>query len=164
LIQHRYLRRGRRRRSFEDELPVVAHHLFLSGALRFTESRKGTAQMNQCLFGSALQLFGESKQLGYTDALNDTNIHLPRQHFGAFIFQEFLEFMREYNEIQRIQSGFDEVVRFPTCQVVPGFQFGERGMYVGIGIPGVLLPRKLGENGEQTLQPHLLGLMAHDLP
>ena len=32
--------------------------LLLSGALLFTESRKGMTQMNQCLFGSALQLFG----------------------------------------------------------------------------------------------------------
>ena len=72
--------------------------------------------------------------------------------------------MHEYNKIQGIQTGFDEVVRFQTCQVVPGFQFGERGMYVGMGLPGVLLPRKVGENGELTLQPHLLGLMAHDLP
>ena len=29
--------------------------------------------------------------------------------------------------------------------------------------PGVLLPRKLGENGKLTFQPHLLGLVAHDL-
>ena len=106
---------------------------FLSGALLFAESRKGMTQMNQCLFRSALQLFGESKQLGDTDTLNDADIDLPRQHLGAFIFQEFLEFMHEHNEIQGIQAGFDEVVRFLTCQVVPGFQFGESGMHVGIG-------------------------------
>ena len=32
------------------------------------------------------------------------------------------------------------------------------------GVPGVLLPRKVGKNGELTSQPHLLGLMAHNLP
>ena len=50
--------------------------------------------------------------------------------------------MHEHNKIQGIQAGFDEVVRFLTCQVVSGFQFGESGMHVGIRrrVPGVLLP------------------------
>src|SRR5580698_4193506 len=39
-------------------------------------------------------------------------------------------------------------------------------MHVGIalGIPGILLPRKVGKNGELAFQPHLLALVAHDLP
>ncbi len=104
------------------------HHLLLSGALLFTESGEGVTQMFERLFGSALQHFGQSKQLGYADPLNDTDIHLPGQHLGAFIFQQFLELMHEHNKVQGIEAGFDEVVRFLTGQVVPGFQFGEGGV------------------------------------
>ena len=82
--------------------------------------------MTQRLFGSTLQLFGQLKQLGYADALNDADIHLPRQHLGAFILQKLLELVHEHDEIQGIQPGFDEVVGFRAGQVVPGLQFVER--------------------------------------
>ena len=36
-------------------------------------------------FGSTLQLLRKLKQLGYADTLNDTDIHLPREHLGALI-------------------------------------------------------------------------------
>ncbi len=83
-------------------------------------------QQNQCFFGSTLQLFGQSKQLGYADTLNETDIYLPRQHIGAFILQKLLDLVHEHDKIQGIQPGFDEVVRFRAGQVVPGFQYVER--------------------------------------
>ena len=115
---------GARRR--EDELPVVAHHQLFRRALLFTESRQGMPQQNQCFFGSTLQLFGQPKQIGYADTLNQTDIHLPRQHVGAFILQKLLDLVHEHNKIQGIEPGFDEVVRFRAGQVVPGFQYVER--------------------------------------
>ncbi len=114
----------------------------------------------QCFFRSTLQLFGQLKQLGYADTLNDTDIYLPRQHLGAFVLQKLLELMHEHDKIQGIKPGFDEVVRFHACQVVPGFQYVERRLDVRTAraSPGVLLPRKFGENGKLAIQPHLLGL------
>src|ERR1700722_16145886 len=115
VTRHWCVRHGRRHRRLEDKLTVVSHHLLLGGALLFAEGRKGMTQMNDCLFGSVLQHLGESKELGYADTLNDTDIYLPRQHLGALVFQELLELMHEHNKIQGIQAGFDEVVRFLTC-------------------------------------------------
>ena len=122
-------------------------------------------QQNQRFFGSTLQLFGQSKQFGYADALNDADIHLPRQHIGAFILQKLLDLVHEHDKIQGIQPGFDEVVRFRAGQVVPGFQYVERRLVFRTGCrgSGVFFPRKLRENGKLTLQPHLLGFVAHDL-
>src|SRR5258708_17127875 len=72
--------------------------------------------------------------------------------------------MHENDKIQGIKPGFDEVVRFRACQVIPGFQYVETRLDARIarGSSGVLLPRKIGENGKLTLQPHFFGLMAHD--
>src|ERR1035441_4528772 len=73
--------------------------------------------------------------------------------------------MHEYNKIEGVKPGFDEVVRFHPSQVVPGFQFVESGLHCGAGLEGasVLLARKLGENRELSFDPHVLGPMAHDL-
>ena len=90
--------------------------------------------MHQRFFGSTLQLFGQLKQLGYADPLNDADIDLPRQHLGAFILQKLLELMHEHDEIQRIQPGFDEVVRFHAGQVVPGLQFVEGRLHARTGL------------------------------
>ena len=98
-------------------------------ALLITESRQGMTQLNQCFFRRTLQLFSQSKQIGYADTLNDTDIDLPRQHFGAFILQKLLELMHEHDKIQRIEPGFDEVVRLHPCQVVPGLHFVERRLH-----------------------------------
>src|ERR1700733_5507025 len=118
----------------------------------------------QCFFWTTLQLFGQSKQLGYADTLNDTDIYLPRKHLGAFILEKLLEFMHEHDKIQGIKPGIDEVVRFRACEVVPGFQHVERrsDLRMGRAYAGVLLPRKIEENGKPASQPPLFGLMAHD--
>ena len=79
-------------------------------------------QQRQSLFRSTLQLFGQLKQFGYAHSLNHANVHLPRQHVGAFILQKLLELMHENNKVQRIQTRFDQVVRFLAGQVVPGLQ------------------------------------------
>ena len=107
-------------------LLIVAHHLLFCCALLFTERRQGMTQHVQRFFRSTLQLFGQLKQLGYADTLNDADIDLPRQHLGAFILQKLLELVHEHDKIQGVQPGFDEVVGFPARQVVPGFQFVER--------------------------------------
>src|SRR6185437_8547813 len=122
-------------------------------------------QLDKRLFGCALQLLGQGEQLGYTDTLNDADIHLPGQHLSAMIFQQLLEFMHEHNEIQRIQPRFDEVVRFTACEVVSSLQFSERPFHLGTGrgTASILLSRKVGENGKFTGVPHLFRLVAHDL-
>ena len=73
--------------------------------------------------------------------------------------------MHEHNQIQGIEPGLDEVVRFRSGQVVAGFQYVERRLAFRAGRGGgsVFFPRKLRENGKLTFQPHVLGLMAHDL-
>ena len=106
-------------------------------------------QQNQCFFGSALQLFGQLKQLGYAHPLNDADIYLPRQHLGAFILQKLLELMHEHDKIQGIQPGFDEVVGFHACQVVPGFQFVERRLDVRTGREGARRPSPAKTRREQ---------------
>ena len=73
-----------------------------------------------------LQLFRQLKQLSYAHALNQADIHLPRQHVGVFILQKLLDLVHEHDQIQGIQTGFDEVVRFRARQVVTGFQYVER--------------------------------------
>jgi len=40
MIQYRYLGHGRMRRRREDELPIIAHQLYLRRALFFTERRQ----------------------------------------------------------------------------------------------------------------------------
>ena len=111
-------------------------------------------------------MLGQLKQFGYAHPLNHADIHLPCQHVGAFVLQKLLELMHEYDKIQRIQAGFDEVVRFRSGQVVPGFQHVERRLDVQnrAAGSGVLLLRKLREDGKLAFQPHCLVLWRMILP
>src|SRR5260370_15675052 len=72
--------------------------------------------------------------------------------------------MHENNRIQGMKPGFDEVVRFCACQVIPGVEYLETRLHfiTARGSHGVLLPRKNGENGKLAFQLYLFGLMAHD--
>src|SRR5580658_733486 len=163
MIQDWRFRQQPRPGRLEDELPVVAHHPLFRRALFFTESRQRMSQRSQGFFGSPLQLFGQPKQFRNTHPLNQTNIHLPRQHIGAFIFQKFLDLVHEHNKIQGIQPGFDQVVRFRARQAITGFQYVERRLPGARGWSIVFFPRKFREHRKLTLQPHVLGFMAHDL-
>src|SRR5579859_3769713 len=165
IIQGCYVGQGRGRWRCEDELSVVAHHLLFRRALLLSESSQSMTKLNECFFGSALQLFGQAKQFGYADALNDADIDLPGQHVGAAILQKLLELMHEDDKVKGIESCLDQVVRLIPGQVVPSFQYVERRLDLGnaLGGRGVLRPRKLGQNVELIVQPHLLGLVAHDL-
>ena len=90
-------------------------------------------QLIQGFLRSKLYVLGKSKQVGDADTLNDTDIDLSRQHFGAFIFQKLLELMHEHDKIEGIKPGFDEVVRLHPGQVVPGFQFIESRLTLRTG-------------------------------
>ena len=78
--------------------------LFLCLALFLTELRQRMPQQGQGLFRSMLQLFGELKQFGDADTLNDADIHLSGQQIRAFILQKFLDLVHENDEIQGIQA------------------------------------------------------------
>ena len=60
LVENRMLWHGRRLFRREDELLVVAHHLLLGSMLFIAERRERMAQQIDGLFGSALQLLGQT--------------------------------------------------------------------------------------------------------
>src|ERR1700756_3260538 len=71
IVQNWCFGQGRKRRRLEDKLAVVLHHPLFRHALLFAESSQVLPERIECFFGSPLQLFGQSKQLGYAHTLNE---------------------------------------------------------------------------------------------
>ncbi len=149
----------------EDELAVLDHHLLLSRTLLFAEEAEGVTKLEKRFFGCTLELFGKLEELSDADALNNADVNLAGEQLGALVLEQLFELVHEDNEIERIEACFDEVVGFQAGEVVTrlhGVEGGAGHGDAGVGA-GVLLARELGEDGKLPIEPHLLGLVAHDL-
>ncbi len=110
--------------------------------MRFAEGREGVAEFEESLFRGALQLLGQSEEIGNTDALDHSNIDLASEHLCAFVFEQLLELVHEDDEVEGIESSLHQIVGFVAGEVVAGLEYAEGRLGVGfrLGATGILFP------------------------
>ena len=74
------------------------------------------------------------------------DVDLPGQDLGAFILQKLFKLVHEDDEVERIETGFDQVVGLHAGEVVACLQDvkGRVRLGGGLGNARILFARELG--------------------